>query len=139
MESVAPLLQGNVGHWEPRARSWPFAGCGGVHPCVARTEFPSDGDGNGTTVPISSGLGIKTRFAVENETIRTIQIFLDGKDVPIEIRGVRTYTDELEVGSTHIIKAVVNGRVFQKEFTVPRVMRRLVVSSGGIREWSLSN
>jgi len=73
-----------------------------------------------------------TRVAVENKTYQPIQMYLDEGTTPIVIGGVRTYTSELEVGSTHLIKVVVDGRVFQQELTVPRVMRRLIVTKQGL-------
>jgi hypothetical protein len=82
------------------------------------------------TYPISSGSRVMTRFGIRNQTFRQIQVFLDGSDTPIVVRV--NYQGQLEVGSTHIIKVVVGNQTFQARFTVPRVMRDIRVTTGGI-------
>jgi hypothetical protein len=83
--------------------------------------------------PMSSGVGTTTQVTVFNETLRPVQIFLDDSDTPISLRGISGHKASLEIGSTHILKAVVGSQVFQARFTVPRVMRRVTVSSNGIQ------
>jgi hypothetical protein len=82
--------------------------------------------------PISSNSNLWTKFGIDNDTLRSIDIFLDSGDAPIAIRGGRTYTDKLEVGSTHLLKAVVGSRTFEVRFTVPRVMRDVHITAAGI-------
>ena len=94
---------------------------------------PAGGVSSASGYPISSGLGVQTRFGVANDTFSPISVFLDGGETPIVIRGMRTYLDNLEVGSTHMIKAVVGRQTFQLRFTVPRVMNDLHVTPRGIQ------
>ncbi len=82
--------------------------------------------------PISSGVGVRTKFGIDNETFRTIQVYLDESDTPIVITGAHRYQDMLEIGSTHVMKAIVGGRTFQARFTVPRVMRDVHITDRGI-------
>lgn len=76
---------------------------------------------------------VVTRFAVKNETWRLVVVYLDDSEVPITVRPGLAHIDQLEVGSSHILRAVVNGRSFRTRFTVPQVMRSLRVTESGIR------
>jgi len=82
--------------------------------------------------PVRSGSHVFTKFGVANDTLRTIQVSLDGSDTPIVIQGARRYQDKLEIGSKHLVKVIVGGKTFQLEFTVSRVMRDLHVTERGI-------
>jgi len=71
-----------------------------------------------------------TKFGIRNRTFGPIQVFLDGSNTPIVVRV--NYQDQLEVGSTHTIRVVVGNQTFQAQFTVPRVMRDIRVTTSGI-------
>lgn len=99
-------------------------GAGTVRQRVGEVSRPS-------ARPRSSGPQVVTKFGIRNETFRRIQVFLDGSDEPIEVRG-NYYQSHLEVGTTHLIRVVVGNRTFRARFTVPRVMRDIRVTTSGI-------
>ena len=98
---------------------------------AATPVAPRAPEANVRRYPRSSGQGTTTRVVFDNDGMRTIQLFLDESSTPIEIKGARTHTESLEMGSVHLLKAVVGGQTFQAEFVV-RVTRPIVISTRGI-------
>lgn len=58
----------------------------------------------------------------------SVEVFLDDK--PIAFKG--SYQDKLEVGSTHVVRAIVAGKPFRLEFVVERLMKRCRVTPWNI-------
>lgn len=81
--------------------------------------------------PIASGRGTTTDIVVDSESLGPIQLSIDGASESVTVRGWRSHHYQFEVGSVHMVRAVVNGKVFQVRYTATPG-GKLTVKSGGI-------
>ena len=81
--------------------------------------------------PIASGRGTTTDIVVDSEAFAPIQLLIDGASESVTVRAWRSHHYQLEVGSTHMIRAVVKGKVYQVRYTATPG-GKLTVKSGGI-------
>jgi hypothetical protein len=82
--------------------------------------------------PISSGRVTSTRVRVVNDNFSPIMVFFDGASDPVSFKGSWLNDYSWEVGSKHLINAVVGRQTFQVEYTVPQVGGELRITSRGI-------
>ncbi len=130
MEDVSDLIKASCDVFLGGSASSPTSETAPASTDAVAAPGPSS---SGARYPISSGIGTTTRFVVLNDTYKPIQVFLDDSDTPIELKVQRVYDKQLEIGSTHLLKAIVGQETFEVRFTVPRVMRRVTVSARGIQ------
>jgi len=104
-------------------------GVSGTAPEVdqANSELPEAPELPPPTLPPTAPL---TKFGIRNLTYQPILVYLDDSESPIEVRT--TYQGQLRVGSTHTIRVLVGRNTFTARFTVPRVMRDIRVTNGGL-------
>jgi len=87
----------------------------------------------------SSGTGILGQLYVRNRTFGPVQVFLDGADAPTELGvGNSTWPQALEIGSTHRLRVIIGGRLFQRRQVFEREFRMrgpyttVEISAGGM-------